>query len=105
MDCNVTHTSTSGPPASLTVESLRAMMATMPDFATVARCSPAAYRALKHRLSPAIGEVPPLMPGFFLHGLLCELDFELTGYCVEIDYRSGKVEKLDLSRKAVQNGQ
>lgn len=54
---------------------------------------------LKEKLPPPLGEVPPLLPGFFIHGLPCELDFDLLGYQAEVDYRSGKIEKFDLSKK------
>lgn len=97
-------TSTSSAAGPLTIESLRAVMAKMPDLATRVRCSPTAYFMLKNRLPPSLCEVPPLSPGFFIHGLPCELDFELAGLQTEIDYRSGKIDKFDLQRKAVANG-
>ena len=94
-------TTTAGPMTfgDLTLESLRGILAKMPDCATMVRCSPAAYYLLKDKLPPSLGEVPPLLPGFSFCGLPCELDFDLFGYAAEVDYRSGKIEKFDLSKK------
>ncbi len=69
------------------------------DHPILVRVSPTAMQALRDLPQPPFfGH-----PGFAhisVTGLPVDLDLELTGFQAEVDYLSGKIEKLNLDPKA-----
>lgn len=71
------------------------------DYPVRVRASATAYHMLKNRIPPSISEPMDLLTRINISGLPCELDLGLIWYQAEVDYRSGKVEKLDLRKEKV----
>lgn len=97
---NTSTTSNSASSGPVTLDSIRQLMSKFlaDDLPVLIRASPHAYFMLKSKIPPAIGEIPPLLPGITLGGLPCEIDYSLWGMNAEVDYRSGKIKKFDLSK-------
>lgn len=66
------------------------------DFPIRLRASATLYYWLKNKLPEPLFQPESILTGVSISGLSCELDLGLEWYQAEVDYRSGKIEKMDI---------
>lgn len=99
--CNNSTTSSSNFGRPLTIESLKKISKQLESIDTpiLVRVSPAAMAALKKLPQPQFIGHPGFATASPLSGLRVDLDLDLDRYEAEVEYRSGKITKLDLTPK------